>query len=181
MKTLNFTPNLSNSDSQFCSNFLVCVSLRQKPNNFYLAWGWLSLLMLSGMRLIFGLEKTLHHDVGYSGAQEQLTSGNVARGRVLDLRKPKMPVSAIASDRSQAPSPRGAHTQMVSPLPVLSSVACSRLAQCRCSYCSRKLATISIRQGQVGACATDDGTANARKRADARNEPHSFLKIAERA
>jgi hypothetical protein len=107
-----------NSDSQFCSNFLVCVSLRQKPNNFYLAWGWLSLLMLSGMRLIFGLEKTLHHDVGYSGAQEQLTSGNVARGRVLDLRKPKMPVSAIASDRSQAPSPRGAHTQMVSPLPV---------------------------------------------------------------
>ena len=51
-----------NSDSQFCSNFLVCVSLRQKPNNFYLAWSWLSLLMLSGMRLIFGLEKTLHHD-----------------------------------------------------------------------------------------------------------------------
>ena len=76
-----------NSDSQFCSNFLVCVSLRQKPNNFYLAWGWLSLLMLSGMRLIFGLEKTLHHDVGYSGAQEQLTSGNVARGRVLDSAK----------------------------------------------------------------------------------------------
>jgi hypothetical protein len=116
-----------NSDSQFCSNFLVCVSLRQKPNNVYLAWGWLSLLMLSGMRLIFGLEKSFHHDVGYSGAQEQLTSGNVVRGRVLDLRKPMMSVSAIASDGSQAPSSRGAHTQMVS----------------RCPFCLQLLAVVS--------------------------------------